>query len=336
MIVSNSLSSGGAERATNTLANELVSSNYDVTQIVLNQSSQDSVKNLAPVIEVKREWKAGFFSTFYRFLKFNFFLILLKPKVLILNCELPELFGAFSIFTGRIIAVEHTNRPWNGRRKTGFIVRWILRARKVNWVKVSSFIQIWPYKHIAATTLENPVIQMKKRNSGENKRIDHLVYIGRVTVQKGADLLPSMAELSKKKLVLFGDGDLLDSLLKESREKSVEVISHGFVEDPWKLIPPNSILIIPSRWEGDGLVVVEAVLGNVPFLLSDIPEFRRFHFLEKNYCYGLDEFVKSIAKYEENLTSLEIPAAIANVLQNSRKPLFIAKQWVELLEERTC
>jgi glycosyltransferase involved in cell wall biosynthesis len=173
---------------------------------------------------------------------------------------------------------------------------------------------------------------MKKRNSGENKRIDYLVYIGRLTVQKGADLLPSMAELSEKKLLLFGDGELLDSIVKESRERNVEVISHGFVRDPWKLIPPNSILIIPSRWEGDGLVVVEAVLGNVPFLLSDIPEFRRFDFSDKNYCSGLNEFVKSIAKYDESLTSLEISATKANVLQNSRKPAFIAKQWMNLLE----
>jgi len=336
VIVSNSLSGGGAERSMNTLANELVSSNYKVTQIVLNNSSQDLVENLAPVIEIKREWKAGFFSTIYRFLKFNFCLIKLKPDILILNCELTELYGAFSIFTGKIIAVEHTNKPWDGRERIGFLVRWLLRVRKVNWVKVSTFIEIWPYKGIPAVTIENPVMQFIKKSSDENKRIDHLVYIGRMTAQKGTDLLPLIAKLSGKKLILFGDGELLDSVLKECQENNIDVASHGFIREPWKLVPSNSVLIVPSRWEGDGLVVVEAALGNFPFLISDIPEFRKFSFSDKNYCLTLNDFVKSISEFHENLGSLEIPAGMARALEDSRNPVYISKQWMKLLEDRTC
>ena len=316
----------------NTLANELVSNNYDVTQIVLNDSTQDTVKNIASIIEVKREWKAGVFSTLYRFFKFNFYLMQLRPKILILNCELAELYGAFSIFSGKIIAIEHTNKPWNGREKIGFLVRWLLRARGVKWVKVSSFLQIWPYKNFFAATIENPVTNLKKKNSNENLRIDHLVYVGRFTPLKRTNLLPSIAKFTDKKLILIGDGEALNSVLKECHENSVDVTSHGFVKDPWELVPPNSLLINPSGNEGDGLVVVEAVLGNLPFLLSDIPEFKRFGFPDRNYCVAKDDFIKSISDYEENLECLEIPETIASALENSRNPIFISKQWRNFLE----
>jgi glycosyltransferase involved in cell wall biosynthesis len=332
VIVSNSLSGGGAERSMNTLANELVSSNYDVTQIVLNDSMQDTVKNLASIIEIKREWKAGIFSTLYRFLKFNFHLLQLRSKIMILNCELAELYGAFSLFTGKIVVVEHTNKPWAGRKKIGFLVRWLLRVRKVNWVKVSSFLQIWPYKSVAAIAIENPVIQMKRRSSEKNKRIDHLVYIGRFTPQKRTELLPFIAKSSNKRLVLIGDGESLEAVLKECRERFIEVESHGFVRDPWKLIPSNSLLINPSSLEGDGLVVVEAVLSNLPFLISDIPEFRRFGFPEHNYCLELDDFVKSVTEYEDTLQTLEIPPAISRALEDARDPLLISKKWDNFLE----
>jgi glycosyltransferase involved in cell wall biosynthesis len=334
-IVSNSLSGGGAERSMNTLANELVTNNYDVTQIALNHSPQDTVENLASIIQIEREWKAGIVSTVYRFLKFNFYLLQLKPKILILNCELAELYGAFSLFTEKIVAVEHTNRPWDGRKKIGFLVRWTLHARRVKWVKVSSFLPIWPHRNNAATTIENPITRSQKRRSSENNRIDYLVYVGRITRQKGANLLPTIAKLTKKKLILLGDGELLIPILGECHDKKVDVVSHGFVKDPWKLIPPNSLLIIPSLWEGDGLVVVEAVLSNVPFLISDIPEFRRFNFSENNYCSRLDDFVKSISKFEGNLESLEIPSGIAVELENSRNPVYVSKQWINFLESVT-
>jgi glycosyltransferase involved in cell wall biosynthesis len=332
VIVSNSLSGGGAERSMNILANELVSNNYNVIQIVINHSPQDTVQNLAPLIEIKREWKAGFFSTAYRFLKFNFHLLQLRPDVLILNCELAELYGAFSLFSGKITAVEHSNRPWKGREKIGFLVRWLLRARKVNWVKVSSFLQIWPYKNFDAPTIENPVTRFKRRSSSENERIDQLVFVGRFTPQKGTNFLPSIAKLTNKKLLLIGNGELLDSILQECREKCVEVESHGFARNPWSLIPPNSLVLIPSVYEGDGLVVVEAVLTNLPFLVSDIPEFRRFGFPDKNYCFKMEDFVKSVSKYEGLLQSLEAPSEIARALENSRNPSSISKQWVNFLE----
>jgi glycosyltransferase involved in cell wall biosynthesis len=334
VIVSNSLSSGGAERSMNTLANELVLNDYDVTQIVLNNSTQDTVENLASIIEIKREWKAGISSTVYRFLKFNFFLLQSKPKILILNCELAELYGAFSLYSGKILAVEHTNKPWNGRQKVGFLVRWILRARKVSWVKVSSFLQIWPYKNFPATTIENPVIPLKRRDSRENKQIDNLVYVGRFSPQKGTEFLPFIAKSTNKKLVLYGDGESLDAVLKECRSNFVDVESHGFVRGPWESIPTNSLLLIPSSWEGDGLVVVEAVLGNLPFLLSDIPEFRRFGFPDKNYCTTIDDFIDSISDYETALQDLEVTDEVATDLEISRNPNYISKKWIEFLKNK--
>ncbi len=319
----------------NTLANELFSSKYNVTQLVLNNASEDIVKNLAPVLEIHREWKAGLFSTIYGLLKFNFFLLKLKPRVLILNCELSELYGAFSIFTGKIIAVEHTNKPWHGREKIGFVVRLILHARKTYWVKVSSLLNIWPIKNVSTPTLENAIIPISARKSSKNKKIENLVFVGRFTTQKQVEILPELAKSTNKNLILFGEGELLNCILKQCQERQIQVKSHGYINELWKLIPENSLLLVPSKWEGDGMVVIEATLANMPFLISDIPEFRRFSFPNRNYCNKIEDYVASVHKYEDNLQKLEIPRNKVSELSASRNPTFIARKWEMYLNSIT-
>jgi len=327
LIVSNSLSGGGAERSMNTLANELFSRKYDVTQIVLNNASEDTVKNLAPVIEIHREWKAGLLSTIYGFLKFNFFLLEQKPRVLILNCELAELYGAFSIYTGKIIAVEHTKKPWHGREKIGYMVRLLLHVRKIHWIKVSSLLSIWPLKKVNARTLENAIVPISARKSSKNIKIENLVFVGRFTTQKQVEILPELAKSTNKNLILFGEGELLNWLLKQCQEKQIHVKSHGYTNELWELIPENSLLLVPSKWEGDGMVVIEAAFANMPFLVSDIPEFRRFSFPNRNYCKKPEDYVATIHKYEDCLHKLEMPSNKVFEFSAARNPAFVAEQW---------
>ena len=332
VIVSNARSGGGAERSMNTLANELLGKGFNVVQIFLNNSKRDTVPNLALVYEMNREWKDGNFRTFTKFLKFNSCLIRIKPDILMLNCELAELYGAFSFYSGITIAVEHTNKPWLNRKKLGRFVRLILRCRQTHWIKVSSHINVWPQEKKEATIIENPIMECKRRAIEDNRQIDNLVFIGRFTLQKQPNILVSIAKATNKKLLLFGEGELLNSVKKECVENQIDFLSYGFVANPWSLVPPNSLLIIPSKFEGDGMVVVEAVLANLPFLISDIPEFRRFNFPEENYCSSIEGYISSIINFEKRLNNIEIPTLTSTRLATDRDPIRISNDWIHLLK----
>jgi glycosyltransferase involved in cell wall biosynthesis len=332
LIVTNSASGGGAERSMNTLANELVSRNFDVTQIFINQSVPDKIDNLAPIIELNRKWQSGLLSTFNGYLSFNKHLRRIKPEVLILNCDLPEMYGAFSFFSGQVIAVEHSDKPWQKRKVLGLLVRLFLLFRKTKWVRVSEFLKIWPFNHVSVLTLENPIAPIKHRLPAQNKSIEQIVFIGRFADQKRPTWVYEIAKLSKKKVLFFGEGELLETILNLMSVENLDFTSHGFIADPWSKIPDNSLLVVPSAWEGDGMVVIEAISCNLPFLISDIPEFRRFDFAQKNYCNSKTDFVSRIKAFETKLFELEVPDSIANKILVSRNPGVVANSWIEFLE----
>jgi glycosyltransferase involved in cell wall biosynthesis len=332
LIVTNSASGGGAERSMNTLANELASRNIEVTQIFINKSAPDKIDNLAPAIELNRKWQSGFLSTLNGYLNFNKHLRRIKPKVLILNCDLPEMYGAFSFFSCQIIAVEHSDKAWQKRRVLGLFVRLCLLFRKTKWVKVSEFLKIWPTNRVSARTLENPIAPIKQRSSTQNRSIEHIIFIGRFADEKRPIWVYEMAKLSKKKVYLFGEGDLLEPILNWASKENLDFTSHGFIGDPWSIIPDNSLLVVPSAWEGDGMVVIEALSCNLPFLLSDIPEFRRFDFPQKNYCNSVTDFVSRINNFESKLSELEIKDSIANEILINRNPDVIANSWIDYIE----
>jgi glycosyltransferase involved in cell wall biosynthesis len=332
LIVTNSASGGGAERSMNTLANELVSRNIEVTQMFINKSVPDKIDTLAPIIELNRKWRSGLLSTLNGYLNFNKHLRRIKPEVLILNCDLPEMYGAFSFFSGQVIAVEHSDKAWQKRRLLGVLVRLFLLFRKTQWVKVSEFLKIWPFNRVSARTLENPIAPIKHRSSTQNRSIEHIVFIGRFADQKRPTWVYEIAKLSNKKVLLFGEGELLEPILNLGSGENLDFTSHGFTPDPWSNIPDNSLLVVPSAWEGDGMVVIEALFCNLPFLISDIPEFRRFNFAEENYCNSVTDFVSRINDFDSKLVELEISDLIANEILIKRNPEVIANSWIEFIE----
>jgi glycosyltransferase involved in cell wall biosynthesis len=120
-------------------------------------------------------------------------------------------------------------------------------------------------------------------------------------------------------------------LVDKASKAKIELDSHGFVPDPWILISQNSLLIVPSAWEGDGMVVIEALARNIPFLVTDIPEFRRFGFEEKNYCTSIMDFVDRIEEFNHKLFDLEIPSSFQTKIKMSRNPVYISDLWIKFL-----
>lgn len=106
-------------------------------------------------------------------------------------------------------------------------------------------------------------------------------FVGNLLPVKRADKLPEIfSEINKQKEVDFlvvGDGPLRNDVEKRCREKKLNVIFTGKIphDDIPKYINAMDVMILPSRNEGFGAVIIEAQACGVPVVGSDnggIPE----------------------------------------------------------------
>ena len=157
MIVTNSLTGGGAERSMNHLCNELNARGWQVALLPINSSEKDQVTPICEIFPLFREWQGGLFGTLRAILQFNSIVRTWKPNTVILNCDLPELFGTTLRRGIKLVAVEHTSKPWVRRKLLGRIVRKILKMKSLTWIAVSAHLTIWPEKSIPNRVIPNPI-----------------------------------------------------------------------------------------------------------------------------------------------------------------------------------
>ena len=104
--------------------------------------------------------------------------------------------------------------------------------------------------------------------------------VGRVCHQKGVDLFVQAAiqianQLPQARFVIVGD--IEDRLLHEQCHARIvsaglcETIRFvGHVDDVAPIIKTLDLLVVPSRWEGFGLILVEAMAAGVPIIASRV------------------------------------------------------------------
>lgn len=334
MIVTNSLTGGGAERSMNLVSNELMKRGWHVALIPINLSESDLITPTCEVFPLNREWRGSIFNTLAAIIKFNKVVRSWKPDVVILNCDLPEFFGAFLLHKQAIVVVEHINFPWLNRVQFGKVVRKILSARGAVWVAVSSHLGIWPSGELPHAVLQNPLTPSIESIHLEatTSHLRRLVYIGRLSgFQKQPEQMLKMAELADIDVEMIGDGLMREALQKEATAKKLSVKFSGQIKDPWSHVHSGDLLVVPSAYEGDGLVVIEGMKRGVPMLLSDIPDFRRFDFPDRNYCKNVGDFATRIDLYRDHLDSLIVPEETSSSILSSRSLEVVGDTWEEFL-----
>jgi len=333
VIVTNSVSGGGAERAMNILANELHRRNHEVTLFAINASAPDSISVICNVVEIERRWRGSFVDTLKSWVTFRKQMRSIQPNIVVLNCDLPEFYGAITFLRAKIVAVEHVNYPWKGREFLGNFVWFILKIKKTTWVAVSSHLRVWPYGDLPNRVIFNPISEIHNGESRSSAPIKRLVFMGRLTFQKNPNQLIEIAHRVKLPALALGDGEDLVSLIERAQELKVNLSTPGFTQFPWRAISDGDLLVIPSRYEGDGLVVIEALQRNVPFIVSDIPEFRRFGLPFFNYASGTDEFVNAIIAHQESTAAFQVSSKEVVSILSLRDINLIGKDWENLIEE---
>lgn len=106
-----------------------------------------------------------------------------------------------------------------------------------------------------------------------------IVMVGRLWRQKNPECLVRAAIRLLKdghntaRFYLIGDGELRESLEKLVREHGLEhaICFLGWRDDVDKLLGAMDVFVLPSRWEGMPLAILEAMASGLPVVVSDIP-----------------------------------------------------------------
>jgi glycosyltransferase involved in cell wall biosynthesis len=330
-VVTNSVTGGGAEKAMNILANGLHKRGFDVSIIAINKSLFSLSEIECSLFEIKRTWDGGIFVTLRSWFKFKNVIKNLKPDLLILNCDLPEFFGSLLFHKTKIICVEHSQYPWVTRPLFGKIIRKILRIKNVTWVSVSNHVSIWPNSSKPDKVISNPISESTPNLSVPEGLIKRLVYIGRLTRQKNPQKVIQVAKLVNLPVLFIGDGGDKEKLIKIAGTNKVEIKMVGFTEKPWELIENGDLLLVPSRYEGDGLVVIEALQRNIPLLISNIPEFLRFDLPKHNYACNDTDYSNLILTNKSDISKFKVSLSIASKALSHRDIETVCSSWSSLI-----
>ncbi len=113
---------------------------------------------------------------------------------------------------------------------------------------------------------------------GANEAIPPLLYVGRLHIKnKGLDTLLAAMKGLDIKLLIAGrgnDGECLEQMIIKFGLKNVTLAGFVGENEKIRLLRNTQALVLPSRFEGWGIVVLEAAACGKPVIVSDIPELR--------------------------------------------------------------
>ncbi|WP_088293241.1 glycosyltransferase [Bacillus mycoides] len=150
-------------------------------------------------------------------------------------------------------------------------------------------------------------------------------YIGNLVYVKGVDRIPNILKkvIEKEKdisLLIVGDGELRDSVINEADIYNIKTYFMGKVAptEVKKYISMMDIMILPSRNEGLGCVLLEAQACGIPVIGSNnggIPE----AIFDKNCIVKEDELFeeKFARKIEEILNSVNDSAVLGRYIEEN-------------------
>ena len=112
----------------------------------------------------------------------------------------------------------------------------------------------------------------------ENKRKEYdIAFVGRLTEPKNPlrflELVKQIQSIfSNIQVIMIGSGELEEECRQKIQELELveNIVMTGFLEQPEKMLQRSKILFIPSKWEGFGLVAVEAMACAVPVLAANV------------------------------------------------------------------
>ncbi len=286
------LSGGGVERMRLTLIAELRARGVAVTLILARREGalNGLVPADLPVIALDRKGMLGAVLPLARLLRS------VRPDVLVASLDhnniTAMLAGWLSCTRTRVVICQHN--ALSAELAMGWKYRcvpwlyWLLQKRAHGIVAVSRGVAddlaaVAGIGRDRVTPIYNPVIadDFATRAAGApphawlaDEDAPVLVFAGRLTAQKDpALLLDALALLPDARLIMLGEGPLRAALEQQASRLGIadRVVLAGFAANPLPWIAHAACLVLPSRYEGLGNVLIEALACGTPVVATDCP-----------------------------------------------------------------
>lgn len=348
---------GGIERVGTTLANEIAKqqSNYNVTIVSISKINEDIFFELNDNIKVHyfydrpARYKKDYFDIVSRFRK------LIKKEKFDIIVDVDTMLDLFTLparfmLGTKVISWEQFNYGENMGIKLMDISR-KLAAKYSDYIVVltkgdkEEFEKNLNIK-CPINCIYNPV-KVNQTNNNYNLNSKTILSIGRLTHQKGFDIL---ADVAKKVLdqnpdwnwIILGEGEdrqlIQDKIDNHNLQDKVKLL--GNVPHVERYYDDSSIFVLTSRYEGLGLVLLEAKSHKLPIVSFDC-KYGPAEIVqneENGYlidCFNIDEMANKINLLINN------PKLRAGFSKLSHKTMerfdgeIVAKQWEQIFEYLT-
>lgn len=208
-----------------------------------------------------------------------------NPDIIHAHDFRASIYAAICTKRKKIISHLHNNPP--------FIKKWSIKTLAY-YLCIKKFEKIV----VVSKAVQNEAVFLNKNNSEKimilnnfinkeevleksnkiniNKKYD-ISFLGRLTLQKDPiKVLEIIKKINEKKpgtkAVLIGDGELREKCENYIKENSLENVVElkGFLDNPFPYIKNSKLLLMPSIFEGFGLVAIESMILGVPVLNSGV------------------------------------------------------------------
>lgn len=146
----------------------------------------------------------------------------------------------------------------------------IIKKIKANAIYVSDFskdiLKNSLIKNWKSTVINNPAGYEKEERNLEKK--DILVYVGRLSKEKGVELFCESVTRLNKNGIVIGDGPLKKEL--EEKYKNLEFVGWKSKQEIKNILKESKALVFTSLWyETMGMTAIEALSLGVPVIVGD-------------------------------------------------------------------
>lgn len=178
-----------------------------------------------------------------------------------IKCRCDSRNNAFKMF--RLV------RQWIQNKYVGF-------PRKLHYlITISDFSERILKKNIQSDLniyrVYNPTAIIKRSNRISILDNDQYVFVGRITYEKGVVEMLKAFSQTNKKLVLVGDGPLLETLKNQYKlNDNISFVGWKSQEEVFSIMSQSIALVFPSLWfEGAPLTIFEAMSIGLPCIVSN-------------------------------------------------------------------
>ena len=289
------LSGGGVERMRLALIAELRSRGLDVTLVVASRTGSLTklLPSDLPVVELSTVKLVRAIWPLARYLRTA------KPDVLVSSLDHNNVVAILARFLAcvstRVVICQHnalsseTALGWRYRAIP--FIYWLLQAGAHGIVAVSNGVAddlaaVTGISRKRITTIYNPVVGPEFTTRLQTPTphpwlstsdIPAFIFAGRLIAQKDpGTLLEAFALVVRcraARLLVLGEGPLLRELEEQAARLSISahVSFVGFQADPLPWIRDATALVLSSRYEGLGNVIIESLACGTPVISTDCP-----------------------------------------------------------------